>query len=57
MLSPLKMMDRGYNLTFNKKKNLVKSIMDVDKGERLSIQLKDGELDCKVVDKISKETR
>lgn len=57
MLSPLKMMDRGYNLTFSKEKNLIKSIEDVDQGDRLSIQLKDGELDCEVVEKISKETR
>lgn len=47
-LSPLKIMDRGYSLVYQEKKSLVKSVRQVNLGDILKVQLKDGELDCQV---------
>ncbi|WP_042355096.1 exodeoxyribonuclease VII large subunit [Bacillus rubiinfantis] len=49
-LSPLKIMGRGYSLTYTEEKQLVKSITQVKIEDRLQIQLTDGSLLCKVED-------
>jgi exodeoxyribonuclease VII large subunit len=46
-LSPLKVMDRGYSLVYQEEK-LIKSIDQIKEGHMLKVQLKDGQLDCKV---------
>jgi exodeoxyribonuclease VII large subunit len=46
-LSPLKVMDRGYSLVYQEG-NLIKSINQIEEGQMLKVQLKDGQLDCKV---------
>lgn len=47
-LSPLKVMQRGYSLAYNENEQLVKSIHDVQLGDRVRVRLTDGELDCQV---------
>ncbi|WP_102345643.1 exodeoxyribonuclease VII large subunit [Bacillus sp. Marseille-P3661] len=47
-LNPLRVMERGYSLTYREKKTLVKSVKQVQPGDPLKIQLKDGYLDCQV---------
>lgn len=46
-LSPLKIMDRGYSIVYQEKQ-LIKSINQVQSGQILKVQLKDGQLDCQV---------
>jgi exodeoxyribonuclease VII large subunit len=50
-LSPLKIMERGYSLTYNEKGNLVKSIHHVEVKDHVKITLADGALMCQVVEK------
>ena len=50
-LSPLKIMERGYSLTYNDKGNLVKSIQHVEVKDHVKITLADGTLNCQVVEK------
>jgi exodeoxyribonuclease VII large subunit len=47
-LSPLKVMQRGYSLVYNEKKQLVKSVGEVQLGDLVRVQLTDGELNCQV---------
>ncbi|EEM04144.1 Exodeoxyribonuclease 7 large subunit [Bacillus pseudomycoides] len=47
-LSPLKVMMRGYGLVYSEKKQVLKSVKDVDLGDVVSVQLQDGVLDCNV---------
>ncbi|WP_226667611.1 exodeoxyribonuclease VII large subunit [Metabacillus litoralis] len=47
-LSPLKIMDRGYSIVYQEEQ-LIKSINQVQSGNRLKVQLKDGQLDCQVM--------
>nr|WP_199622832.1 exodeoxyribonuclease VII large subunit [Paenibacillus alkalitolerans] len=47
-LSPLKVMQRGYSLVYNERKQLVKSIEQVQLGDLVRVKLSDGELDCQV---------
>jgi exodeoxyribonuclease VII large subunit len=48
-LSPLKIMQRGYSLAYDEKhKNLIRSTKQVQIGDIVKIQLKDGRLDCHV---------
>lgn len=54
LLSPLKMMDRGYNLTYNEGNKLIKSVNDVKAGERLAIRVKDGIINS-IVEKKKKQ--
>lgn len=51
LLSPLKMMDRGYSLSFTKDNRLIKSIHDVKLGESLRVDVQDGRLYCTVDEK------
>jgi len=50
-LSPLKIMQRGYSLVYSEsdqKQTLVKSLQQVQLGDKLTIQLTDGRIDCQV---------
>ncbi|WLR49735.1 exodeoxyribonuclease VII large subunit [Bacillus tianshenii] len=47
-LSPLKIMERGYGLVYREDEKLVKSIQDVQPGDRVQVQVRDGQLDCQV---------
>ncbi|CAH0345679.1 exodeoxyribonuclease VII large subunit [Bacillus sp. CECT 9360] len=49
-LSPLKIMDRGYGLIYAEDETLVKSREQVAKGDAISVQIKDGTLNCVVQD-------
>jgi exodeoxyribonuclease VII large subunit len=55
VLSPLKMMDRGYSLVYNEENQLVKKVADAPEDTAISIRLQDGELTCKVTDREYKE--
>ncbi len=48
-LSPLKVMSRGYSLVYDEReKRLIKSIEQVQPGDRVKVKLSDGQLDCQV---------
>jgi exodeoxyribonuclease VII large subunit len=49
-LSPLKIMERGYSLSYTADHRLIKSIKQVNKSEAIQVQLTDGNLLCKVED-------
>ncbi|KHF39537.1 exodeoxyribonuclease VII large subunit [Halalkalibacter okhensis] len=49
LLSPLRLMDRGYSLVYDQKNNtLIKSTQQVEVGSKLDIRLKDGKVHCVV---------
>jgi exodeoxyribonuclease VII large subunit len=51
LLSPLRLMDRGYSLAYDRKENeLIKSTKQVSIGTKVDIRLKDGTLLCLVED-------
>lgn len=50
-LSPLKIMERGYSLTYAEDGRLIKSAADVQVEEKVTVRLADGTLICEVVDK------
>ncbi|OMP67713.1 exodeoxyribonuclease VII large subunit [Domibacillus epiphyticus] len=43
-LSPLKVMERGYSLTYSENDTLIKSVKDVKKGDQIRVRLADGTL-------------
>ncbi|MGG0483536.1 exodeoxyribonuclease VII large subunit [Priestia aryabhattai] len=47
-LSPLKTMERGYSLVYDKEKELIKSTKQVSKGDVVNVRLTDGQLQCEV---------
>ncbi|WP_338750016.1 exodeoxyribonuclease VII large subunit [Bacillus sp. FJAT-52991] len=47
-LSPLKVMERGYSLTYTTDNQLVKSTRDAKVGEKLRVRLSDGSLYCQI---------
>ncbi|NEU29594.1 exodeoxyribonuclease VII large subunit [bacterium LRH843] len=52
LLSPLRLMDRGYSLVYGKdQKTLIKSTDQVDLGSELVIRFKDGKVLCKAIEK------
>lgn len=53
LLSPLNILGRGYTLAYNSAGKILGSVNQVTEGDKLSLELKDGRLDCKV----SKVTR
>ncbi|WP_026674917.1 exodeoxyribonuclease VII large subunit [Alkalihalobacterium bogoriense] len=55
VLSPLAMMDRGYNLAYGENKQLIKSTRHVSKGDKLTIRVKDGHIYSVVEDIETKE--
>ncbi|MGN1386696.1 MAG: exodeoxyribonuclease VII large subunit [Bacillus sp. (in: firmicutes)] len=54
ILNPLNIMERGYSITFDRHEQLIKSRKQVQKGDEISVVLKDGQLLCEV--KESKES-
>ncbi|WP_209123093.1 exodeoxyribonuclease VII large subunit [Alkalihalobacillus sp. BA299] len=50
VLSPLRMMDRGYSLAFNEMNKLVKSTDDVNANDQVQIRVMDGTIKCQVLD-------
>ncbi|SDI96248.1 exodeoxyribonuclease VII large subunit [Salimicrobium halophilum] len=55
LLNPLEIMDRGYALPFNEKKELVKSVKDVTNGDTMSVQVKDGFIYSEVIGREEEE--
>jgi exodeoxyribonuclease VII large subunit len=55
-LNPLNVMERGYSLVYKtsstdeEPQKLIKSVEHVAKGEQIKIQMKDGSVDCQVID-------
>lgn len=49
-LSPLKIMERGYSLTFNENQKLISKIAQVNQNDEITVRLSDGSLQCKVMD-------
>ena len=48
-LSPLKVMERGYSVTYDEhKQKIIKSVTQVQLGDLIKVMLRDGELDCQV---------
>jgi len=52
-LSPLKIMDRGYSVTYTKENSLLKSISQTNTGDSILVRVSDGTLNC-TVDKIER---
>ncbi|RWZ60118.1 exodeoxyribonuclease VII large subunit [Halobacillus fulvus] len=50
LLNPLDIMKRGYAIPFDTKGKVVKRVHQVQKGDRLSVQVQDGSLDVEVLD-------
>ncbi len=48
LLSPLASLDRGYNISIDKDKKVIKSVLDVKNGDIVDIILKDGIINTKV---------
>lgn len=48
-LNPFSIFDRGYSIA-EKEGRIVSTIRDIDQGDKIKINLKDGKLDCQVVD-------
>jgi len=46
-LSPLKVMERGYSLSYNEDDSLITSVAQVQKGQSLTVRVKDGQIHCK----------
>ena len=53
-LNPLKIMDRGYSITY-KDGQVIKSIDEVQKGDTIAVTLPDGQIDAIVQQAVSKE--
>jgi exodeoxyribonuclease VII large subunit len=47
-LSPLNIMKRGYSAAYDEKNHIIKSIHQVEPGDKITVQLQDGLLDCNV---------
>ncbi|WEG15872.1 exodeoxyribonuclease VII large subunit [Alkalihalophilus pseudofirmus] len=57
LLSPLRIMERGYSLAYTEgKEELVKSIQQVDAGQKVEVRVTDGVIYCQVEDKQSKHS-
>ena len=53
-VSPLKILSRGYSVTSNEKRKIIKSIQDVHWGEEICTRLSDGEI-CSVIQQIKSD--
>ena len=49
-LSPLKVLERGYSVVKSSEGNIVSRLEQVSIGDALEVSLKDGKIDCKVVE-------
>lgn len=47
-LSPLAVMERGYSLVYTEEEQLVKNVGQVQPGDKVTVRLQDGKLDCQV---------
>ncbi|MCM3788384.1 exodeoxyribonuclease VII large subunit [Domibacillus indicus] len=47
-LSPLKVMERGYSLVYSEEKELIKTVQDVQQGDRIHVQMADGTIYAQV---------
>ena len=47
-MSPLKVLGRGYAIASSERGELIKSIGDVNKGDKLSLSVSDGLIKCTV---------
>ncbi|UII57956.1 exodeoxyribonuclease VII large subunit [Cytobacillus spongiae] len=54
-LSPLKVMDRGYSLSYRENGDLIKSVNQIDIAEKLEVKVRDGSVICQVMDKKGSE--
>ena len=50
-MSPLKVLTRGYSMAQNERGEVVRSISQVELGERITVSLADGKLSATVMDK------
>ncbi|MET3699183.1 exodeoxyribonuclease VII large subunit [Bacillus oleivorans] len=50
-LNPLSIMERGYSVTYSESGKIIKSIHSAEKGETISVTVKDGTLLCEIHDK------
>ncbi|NSL50390.1 exodeoxyribonuclease VII large subunit [Calidifontibacillus erzurumensis] len=50
-LNPLKVMERGYSLAYRDDKKIIKSITQVEPGDKIKLFLTDGNVDCQVLGK------
>lgn len=53
--SPLKVMARGYSLTYNEEKKVVRSVSEVNEQDTIIVNLTDGQLYCEVKEKRSEK--
>ncbi|TYS57553.1 exodeoxyribonuclease VII large subunit [Sutcliffiella horikoshii] len=49
-LSPLKIMNRGYSLTYQQDGTIIKNVDQAEKGDTIQVHLQDGRLECEVQD-------
>ncbi|PYZ94357.1 exodeoxyribonuclease VII large subunit [Salipaludibacillus keqinensis] len=54
LLSPLKMMDRGYSLVYDKDNNLIKQTHQAPVQSMISVQLQNGQLHCEVKEHVER---
>ncbi|MCM3586385.1 exodeoxyribonuclease VII large subunit [Mesobacillus maritimus] len=47
-LSPLRIMERGYSLSYNEDGKLIKTVSNVNKDDKIQVQLPDGRIHCVV---------
>ncbi len=50
LLSPLKILSRGYSLTFNDKGNIVKTASSIKENEKIKVKLHEGNIICNVTE-------
>lgn len=48
LLSPLQTLGRGYSLAYDSQGNVIKSVKQVKKGDRVQLRIRDGTVDCEV---------
>jgi len=48
-ISPLKTLERGYSIVQNEQSKVIKSISDVNKGDKIKVVLKDGNIDAEII--------
>ncbi|KYG30951.1 exodeoxyribonuclease VII large subunit [Alkalihalobacillus trypoxylicola] len=54
LVSPLKVMERGYSLVYDEQKSLIKKTSQVQSGDSIQIHVTDGQLKCDVVEVVKK---
>ncbi|SET61023.1 exodeoxyribonuclease VII large subunit [Salinibacillus kushneri] len=48
LLNPLEVIQRGYAIPYDQQKNVIKTVRQVQPGDRMYVKLKDGLVDCQV---------